>query len=71
MTSLLGEDDVIRQNDVMWPKKNFCQNAPNMLFDEYVEIGGPPKSRFFGIFDFLLGGGGKPPPRYRRAGKGD
>ena len=62
MTSFLGENDVIRQNDVMLPKIFFHQNAPNMLFVEYVEIGGPPKSLFFGIFDFLPGGVKKPPP---------
>ena len=60
MTSFFGENDVIRQNHVMWPKKFFEQNAANMLFVEYVEIGGPPKSRFYGIFDFLPGV--EPPP---------
>ena len=68
MTSFLGENDVIRQNYVMLPKKNFDQNAPNMLFVEYVEIGGPPKSRFFGIFDFLPEGV-NPPPRCQRTVK--
>ena len=57
ITSFLGENDVINQNHVMWPKNFFDQNASKMLFVEYVEIGGPPKSGFFGIFDFPVASG--------------
>ena len=65
MTSFLVINDVIRQNDVMSPKKFFDQNAPNMLFVEYVEIGGPRKA-VFSEFSIFLPGGGKPPPPCQR-----